>query len=227
MTDALKVLVVEDEPKIVQILETFMEREGYEVSVLNDGADAVEVIKETEPGFVILDLMLPNKDGFTICKEVRQFSSVPIIMLTARVDEIDRLMGLEFGADDYVCKPFSPREIIARMRTILRRLEATVETEEELNYRGVKLNVDRFRCQVNDQEVELTPVEFRLLQTLVARPGVVHSREHLMKVCYLDERVVSTRTIDSHVKNLRSKLAKVLDGQEMLHSIYGVGYKLE
>lgn len=227
MTSPLKVLIIEDEPKIVQILETYMEREGYEVSVLNDGIDAVEIIKETEPEFVILDLMLPNKDGFTICKEVRQFSTVPIIMLTARVDEIDRLMGLEFGADDYVCKPFSPREILARMRTIMRRLEASIQKEEELAYKGLTLNVDRFQCQVDSKDVDLTPVEFRLLQTLVSRPGVVHSRDLLMKVCYVDERVVSTRTIDSHVKNLRSKLAKVLDGKELLHSIYGVGYKLE
>ncbi|TXR51928.1 response regulator [Reinekea thalattae] len=227
MSNALKVLVIEDEPKIIEILQTYMEREGYQVSVLSDGADAVEVIKQTEPEFIILDLMLPNKDGFTICKEVRQFSTVPIIMLTARVDEIDRLMGLEFGADDYVCKPFSPREVVARMRTIMRRMEASLHKEEELAYQGVTLNVDRFQCQVGGQLVELTPVEFRLLQTLLARPGVVHSRELLMKVCYVDERVVSTRTIDSHVKNLRSKLSNAMHGKDLLHSIYGVGYKLE
>lgn len=226
---ATKVLVVEDEVKIAQILVDFLALDGFEVTTIHDGADAVLKIKNQQPDFVILDLMLPNKDGLSICKEVRQFSNVPILMLTARVDEIDRLMGLEFGADDYVCKPFLPREVVARVKTILRRtavIPATANDEEVTKYKVILLNLSRFQCQIAGVEVELTPVEFRLLNTLITRPGIVHSRDSLMQVCYLDDRIVSARTIDSHIKNLRNKLSQ--QGQEaLLHSIYGIGYKIE
>lgn len=223
------ILVIEDEPKIAQILVEFLQQENFSVKVIDDGLHAVEAIKSAQPRFVILDLMLPNKDGLTICKEVRQFSEVPILMLTARVDEIDRLMGLGFGADDYVCKPFSAREVVARVHTILRRSEVKVTKaiEEVVSYQEISLNIERFQCTVNQHEVELTPVEFRILRCLIAKPGFVQSRDSLMGSIYQDERIVSARTIDSHVKNLRSKLIKALEGKNLLHSIYGVGYKIE
>lgn len=224
-----EIIVVEDELKIAQLLVDYLTRDGYLVTVVADGANAVEVIRSRDPALIILDLMLPGKDGLTICKELRQFSDLPIIMLTARIDEIDRLLGLELGADDYICKPFSPREVVARVRTILRRVRqpGAIANEKALEYRDVKLFLEKFQCLVHGQRVELTAVEFRLLQTLMAQPGRVFSRESLMTKSYLDNRIVSDRTIDSHVKNLRKKLAGSAGGEELIHSIYGVGYKIE
>lgn len=228
----LDILVVEDEPKIAQLLVDYLQQDGFNVTVLAEGTDAVETIKRDEPNFLILDLMLPGKDGLTICREVRQFSNMPIMMLTAKVDEIDRLIGLELGADDYVCKPFSPREVVARVRSILRRTEqsqrpAVEEVANELSYREITLFLDRHDCTVQEQRIELTPVEFKMLQGFMAQPGRVYSRDQLMNMCYPDERVVSDRTIDTHVKNLRKKLAQSTDQHELIHSIYGVGYKIE
>jgi two-component system response regulator BaeR len=222
------ILVIEDEPKIAQLLVDYLERDDYRVSVLHDGSDAIEMIRVTEPDFLILDLMLPGKDGLSICREVRQFSNLPIMMLTAKVDEIDRLIGLEIGADDYVCKPFSPREIVSRVRTILRRVQQAPATqgESKISYAGVSLDIERFECMAAGTRIELTPVEFRLLHGLMERPGRVLSRDQLMNLCYSDGRVVSDRTIDTHVKNLRKKLEPTLD-RVLIQSIYGVGYKLD
>ncbi|WOJ92842.1 response regulator [Congregibacter variabilis] len=222
------ILVVEDEPKIAQLLLDYLERDDYSVSVLHEGSDAVDTIRAAEPDFLILDLMLPGKDGLSICREVRQFSNLPIMMLTAKVDEIDRLIGLEIGADDYVCKPFSPREVVSRVRTILRRVQQApfIRGESKLSYAGVSLDVERFECMAIDTRIDLTPVEFRLLQGLMERPGRVLSRDQLMNLCYADERVVSDRTIDTHVKNLRKKLEPTLH-RVLIQSIYGVGYKLD
>jgi len=223
------ILVVEDEPKIAQILVDYLQREDFNVIVLNEGTHAVEKVRSLQPTFLILDLMLPGKDGLAICREVRQFSNLPIMMLTAKVDEIDRLVGLELGADDYVCKPFSPREVVARIRTILRRVDVRTETpsENQLKYGDIALSLDRFECMVRDQRIDLTPVEFKILQGFISRPGHVFSRDRLMDIAYADERVVSDRTIDTHVKNLRRKLAAALDSDEVIHSIYGVGYKID
>ena len=223
------IFIVDDEPKITQILEDFLKAEGFSTQVLNDGQYAVESILKADPSLVILDLMLPHKDGLTICKELRQESDIPIIMLTARIDEIDRLLGLNLGADDYVCKPFSPREIVARVKAILRRVEILEENKKQpgLNYKSISIDMERYQCKVKDQVVNFTPVEFRLLAALIERPGTVLSRDALMNKCYEDERIVSDRTIDSHMKNLRSKLSDVLGEEQVLHSVYGVGYKVE
>lgn len=234
MADTSHILVVEDEPKLAQLLADYLRPEGYEVSVLNEGTGAVDFVRERSPDFIILDLMLPGVDGLTICREVRQFSDVPIMMLTAKVDEIDRLVGLELGADDYVCKPFSTREVVARVKIILRRVQARSAQvrpaqgdSNQLSYRSVVLYPDRFHCEAGGHSVELTPVEFRMLQALITRPGYVMSRDRLMEVSYTDSRIVSDRTIDTHVKNLRRKLQQALGDEELLHSIYGVGYKVE
>jgi two-component system response regulator BaeR len=225
----LDVMVVEDEPKIAQLLVDYLQRDGFNVTVLDEGTDAVEIVRAREPGFLILDLMLPGKDGLTICREVRQFSSLPIMILTAKVDEIDRLIGLELGADDYVCKPFSPREVVARVRTIQRRLQQqpVAATDNELSYRDITLYLDRYECIAQGQRIELTPVEFKMLRGFMSQPGRVFSRDQLMDFSYTDERIVSDRTIDTHVKNLRKKLAQPVNGEELIHSIYGVGYKIE
>ncbi len=223
------IYVVEDEAKIAQLLVDYLEQDGFHVKVINDGTNAVALIRDAQPSFIILDLMLPGKDGLTICKEIRQFSEVPIMMLTARVDEIDRLLGLELGADDYVCKPFSPREVVIRTRSILRRVQrgSTNNTDNNLQYRGVRMHLSRMECQVNQQILDLTPIEFRLLKGLMAQPGWVYSRNQIMRMVYDDSRVVSDRTIDSHVKNLRKKLAAAMPEEELIHSIYGLGFKLE
>lgn len=225
----IEVIVVEDEPKIAQLLADYLKRESYQVTILEEGSQAVETIQMRKPDFLILDLMLPGKDGLTICKEVRQFSNLPIMMITAKVDEIDRLLGLELGADDYICKPFSPREVVARVKTILRRVQhAPIEAKEnEIAYRNIVLYLDRYQCLVEGNNIELTPVEFRMLKALMAKPGRVLSRDALMEASYKDDRIVSDRTIDSHVKNLRRKLSQTMNGVEVIHSIYGIGYKID
>lgn len=225
------ILIVEDEVKIAQILVDYLQNDGFKVDVLNSGENAVETIQQSNPDFVILDLMLPDKNGMDICREVRQSSNVPIMMLTARVDEIDRLMGLEIGADDYVCKPFLPREVVARVKTILRRVSPepskSSSPESQLSYRSMTLRPDKYHCLILDERVELTPVEFRLLHTMVSQPGRVFSRENLMEASYPDGRVVSDRTVDSHIKNLRKKVLSVAGGEDFIQSVYGVGYKVE
>jgi two-component system response regulator BaeR len=215
------VLVVEDEPKIAALLRDYLAASGYHVSVLERGDGAVEWIREHAPEIVLLDLMLPGSDGLAICRGVRAFSNVPIVMVTARIEEIDRLLGLELGADDYICKPFSPREVVARVRAVLRRASAPAAGESS----PIQLDEERFEARVNGKPLTLTPVEFRLLRKLVAQPGRVFSRTQLIDALYLDHRVVSDRTVDSHVKNLRRKLADA--GVDPIASVYGVGYRFE
>jgi two-component system response regulator BaeR len=224
-----EVLIVEDEYKIARLLADYLERDGFAVEMQGEGTHAVETIKARRPAFVILDLMLPGKDGLSICTEVRRFSDVPIMMLTAKVDEIDRLLGLQIGADDYVCKPFSAREVVARVRTILRRVEkqATPPDENTIDYSDLHLSLDRFLCEFKGVRAELTPVEFRLLWALTAHPGRIQTRESLMRQSYTDDRIVSDRTIDTHVKNLRRKLAEVGASGFEIRAVYGVGYKIE
>ena len=221
-----KVLVVEDEVKIAALLEDFLKVDGFDVQQVHDGAEVIDSVKQYAPDCIILDVMLPNKDGFSLCKEIRTFSTVPIIFLTARVDEIDRLMGLGFGADDYVCKPFSGREVSARVQAILRRVSTSSSDEACVSFGAITLYPDRYECKVDSLSLELTPVEFRLLLALIQRPGIVMSREHLMSHCYQDDRIVSHRTIDSHMKNLRQKLQQKMGDTMPLQAVYGVGYKV-
>ncbi|CAA0111584.1 Transcriptional regulatory protein BaeR [Zhongshania aliphaticivorans] len=228
----LHILIVEDEVKIAQLLAEYFERDQFTVSMLHDGNVAETFIRNQQPDFVILDLMLPGRDGISICRGVRQFSDVPIMMLTAKIDEIDRLLGLELGADDYVCKPFSPREVVTRVRAILRRCQNTPKTpqggnDDTLIHHNIRLNLARFECAANDVLIDLTPVEFQLLYTLIAQPGRVFSREQLMDSCYKDRRIVNDRTVDTHIKNLRNKLAKVDQSDVNIRAIYGVGYKID
>jgi two-component system response regulator BaeR len=215
------VLIVEDEPKIAALLQDYLAASDYLVSVLARGDGAVEWVREHAPDVVLLDLMLPGADGLAICRGVRAFSNVPILMITARVEEIDRLLGLELGADDYICKPFSPREVVARVRAVLRRISASAIGDSP----PIVLDEERFEARVRGRALVLTPVEFRLLRKLAAQPGRVFSRAHLIDALYVDHRVVSDRTVDSHVKNLRRKLAE--SGVDPIDSVYGVGYRFE
>jgi two-component system response regulator BaeR len=214
------ILVVEDEPKLAALLRDYLQAAGHRVTCLDDGLAVVPAVRAAEPQLILLDIMLPGRDGLDICRELRSFSEVPIMLITARVEEVDRLLGLDLGADDYICKPFSPREVMARVRAILRRRPPQASG-------GLQLDAATYRASYAGVELDLTPVEFRLLHCLASTPGRVYSRDQLMDRLYDDHRVVTDRTVDSHVKNLRRKLEQVAPGQELIHSIYGVGYKLE
>jgi two-component system response regulator BaeR len=218
-----KLLIVEDEKKLAGLLSDYLRQAGFEPFCLADGTEVVPWVREQLPDLILLDLMLPGRDGMEVCKEIRTFSSVPVIMVTARIEEIDRLLGLELGADDYICKPFSPREVVARVRAVLRR----TGDGQTLRTSGLVLDESRYQATLHGHELELTAVEFKLLHLLLSHPGRIYSRSQLMDKIYPDERIVSDRTIDSHVKKLRRKINAVAPAKELIHSLYGVGYKFE
>jgi two-component system response regulator BaeR len=223
MTDTELILIVEDEVKLARILADYLAAAGYSTHQLADGRAVAPWVRAHAPALILLDLLLPGRDGLDICREIRGFSRVPIIMVTARVEEIDRLLGLELGADDYICKPYSPREVVARVKAVLRRTAPVSEPPPG----PLTLDGGSLRVRAGDREIELTAVEFALLQTLYAAPGRIFSRGWLMERIYPDNRVVSDRTIDSHVKKLRHKLAELVPDRELIHSVYGVGYRYE
>jgi two-component system response regulator BaeR len=216
-----KVLIVEDEPKLAALVADYLKAAGYEAHCIENGLEAVPWVKSNAPDLMVLDLMLPGRGGLEICKEVRTFSDLPIIMVTARVEEVDRLIGLEAGADDYLCKPFSVRELVARVKALLRRPRSASSSKDFL--------VDETKHEVilDGRKLDLTPVEFRLIAALAAAPGRVFSRDALLEKLYADHRVVTDRTVDAHVKNLRRKIDEIRPGADLVRSIYGVGYKLE
>ena len=223
MNAAAHVLVVEDEAKLAALLRDYLQASSYRVTVLGEGNGVVAWVREHAPDAIVLDLMLPGVDGLTLCREIRAFSSVPMLMATARVEEIDRLLGLELGADDYVCKPSSPREVVARVKAVLRRVQAVRRGDAA----PLVFDEERQEARLHGRVLPLTPVELRLLRALAQRPGRVFSRGQLIDALYLDHRVVSDRTVDSHVKNLRRKIAETCGGLDPVSSIYGLGYKLE
>ncbi|MGH2398492.1 MAG: response regulator [bacterium] len=220
------VLIIEDDPKIVDLLCLYLERDGYQVQSAADGVHGLEALNRGRFDLVILDLMLPGLDGVEVCRRIRATSEVPILMLTARVDEVDKLLGLSLGADDYVTKPFSPREVVARVRTILRRTER--EAPARVLRRGaLELDVDRHRVTVEGQEVRLTKVEFRLLQALLESPERVYTRDALLNRIYSQhEAAVVDRAIDVHVGKLREKLGDDPAAPRYIMTVRGVGYKL-
>ena len=217
------IMIVEDEEKLATLLADYLRQSGFESVWIADGNEVLPRVREKQPDLMLLDLMLPGRDGLEICKEIRTFSQLPIIVVTARVEEIDRLLGLELGADDYICKPFSPREVVARVKTVLRRtgVQANQSTV------GLVLDPDRYSARLKGHDLDLTAVEFKLLHFLYQTPGRIYSRNQLMDRIYPDQRIVSDRTIDSHIKKLRKKIAAVDPDEELIHSIYGVGYKYE
>ncbi|PKB87432.1 two-component system response regulator BaeR [Ewingella americana] len=221
----LKILIVEDEPKLGQLLVDYLEAAGYATQWLSNGSDVVPLVKANPPAMILLDLMLPGISGLSICRDIRQFSDIPIMMVTAKTEEIDRLLGLEIGADDYICKPYSPREVVARVKVILRRCVRPVEGVSE----DFGLHIDEacFQASYQGHELDLTPAEFRLLKTLSVKPGYVFTREVLLNNLYDDYRVVTDRTIDSHIKNLRRKLESIDGDKGFIRAVYGVGYRWE
>lgn len=224
------ILVVEDEVKIAQVLCDYLQGVDYQTTHLERGDEVLAWVAEHKPSLILLDIMLPGMNGLDVCSELRKTNTVPIVMLTARVEEIDKLLGLQIGADDYISKPFSPREVVARVQAILRRvrmLSGNDATTNAAGYRGLVIKAENFQAVLNDEPLDLTPVEFRMLSLLAEAPGRVYSRDQLMTTIYEDGRVVSDRTVDSHVKNLRKKLRAGFGDEEVVHSIYGVGYKFE
>jgi len=221
------ILIVEDEERLASLLCDYLRAAGYGTEVLGDGTGVMDRIHARPPALVVLDLMLPGKDGLDICRDIRREGQLPVIITTARVEEIDRLLGLELGADDYVCKPYSPRELVARVKAVLRRSAATTPAAAPEAPGGIVLDVERLRVRAGDREIELTAIELALLQALHQAHGRILSRGQLMERIYPDQRVVSDRTIDSHVKKLRRRLVELCPDRELIHSVYGVGYRYE
>lgn len=220
---AQHVLIVEDEVKLATLLRDYLAQSGFETSIVHNGSEVEPWLEAHHTNLILLDLMLPGKNGVDICKDIRRESRIPIIMITAKVEEIDRLLGLELGADDYICKPFSPREVVARVKAVLRRSESP----ERDAGNGLLLDEDTYKASINGHDLDLTAVEFQLLKVLSDQPGRIFSRAVLVDKIYSDGRVVSDRTIDSHIKKLRKKISTHLPDVELIHSLYGVGYKFE
>ena len=217
------ILIVEDEAKLATLLKNYLDLNGFKSSILDNGLEVQPWVEIHQPDLILLDLMLPGINGMDICKTIRRNSKLPIIIVTAKVEEIDRLIGLETGADDYICKPFSPREVVARVKAVLRRSE----NPEEIEKKGFKLNTDTYRASINGNDIGLTAVEFNLLKVLSDHPGRIFSRAVLVDKIYSDRRIVSERTIDSHIKKLRKKIYAELPDVELIHALYAVGYKFE
>jgi len=219
------ILIVEDEPKLSRSVAEYLENSGFQTHIIDNGNLVIDWVRHNTPTLILLDLMLPNKDGISICQEIRTFSQVPIIMASAKTDEIDRLVGLEIGADDYLCKPFSLREVVARVKAVIRRHEHIPhETPAEIS---LKLDKSSSSVTFNENKTELTAIEFNILTKLSKQPGKIFKRNELMDSAYEDGRIVNDRTVDSHMKKIRKKLADLAPGKKFLHAIYGVGYKFE
>jgi len=215
-----RILVVEDEPKLALLLLDYLRVAGYTAESIGDGLTAQDALRSRPFDALLLDLTLPAIDGLQVCRELRTFSDIPVLMLTARIEEVDRLIGLDVGADDYICKPFSPREVVARLRAILRRSQRAPPTRSTLH-----MDPSTREARYHDVILDLTSVEFRLLALLTATPGRILSRDRVLDGLYDDGRAVLDRTVDSHIRNLRRKLASVRPGTEPIRSIYGMGYR--
>ena len=221
-----KILVVDDEPKIAEICQDYLKAAGYEVVTAMTGPDGLSAARREKPDLVVLDLMLPEMDGLDVCRVLRRESDVPIIMLTARVEEMDKLIGLEIGADDYITKPFSPRELVARVRVVLRRVSGD-PTSDIIRAGEVSLNRARYEVNLPDQTIALTPTEFEILATLMSQPGRIYSRAQLLNAAHGVAFESYERAIDSHIRNLRRKLERGDDKANYIVTVHGVGYKFE
>ena len=225
---ATKILVIDDDVNICDLLQMYLEKEGYEVRTANDGAEGVTAFRMYEPDMVLLDIMLPQKDGWQICREIREQSSKPIIMISAKGETIDKVLGLELGADDYIVKPFSPREVLARVKAVLRRMHEMKNHEQSPRLVVGNLDIDMgaFIVRLNNKPVACTPKETEILWTLASNPGMVFSREHLLQSIWGYDFLGDTRAVDSHIKRIRAKLCKEENPWD-IRTVWGVGYRFE
>ena len=224
---AQTILVVDDEARIVKLVRDYLERAGFHVLAARDGETALSLARREQPDLIVLDLMLPGVDGLDVCRRLRRESGVPIIMLTARVEEADRVVGLELGADDYVTKPFSPRELVARVRATLRRAGGEVGPPTVIRAGDVELDTAALAATVAGEPVDLTPTEFHLLATLVRQPGRIFSREQLLEAVHGVAFEGYDRSVDSHVKNIRRKIEPDPHRPRYIQTVYGVGYRFD
>jgi two-component system response regulator BaeR len=229
--DAPLVLIVEDEPKLAALLVDYLHAAGLRTWHVANGLEVAPAVQAHGPAVILLDLMLPGLDGISVCRALRPQCRVPVIMMTARVDEVDRLLGLEVGADDYLCKPYSPREVVARVQAQLRRVAwsqaPAALAAAEPSPAGLQLDDEALRASYQGEVLDLTPAEFRLLRALARQPGRVFSRDQLLDQLHDDGRAITDRAVDSHVRNLRRKLEAAAPGEEPIRSVYGVGYAWE
>jgi DNA-binding response OmpR family regulator len=221
-----KILVVDDEKKIVEIVKAYLEKDGYQVLAAYDGKAALQIAQQQRPDLLVLDWMLPELSGLDVCRALRKESDVPIIMLTARDEVTDKIIGLEMGADDYVTKPFDPKELLSRVRAVLRRAEGKTSQPPILNIADLSINLDKRQVSRNQLAIELTPLEFDLLRVMAENPGRVYSRMQLLDKIQGDAYEGYERTIDSHIKNLRKKIEIDPEHPRYILTVYGVGYKM-
>lgn len=225
--EGVHILIVEDEEKVARILEEHFAEAGYKVTCHYSGEGAFEKVKAVDPALVLLDIMLPGVDGLAVFREIRKFSDVPVIMVTAKVSEVDRLIGLEIGADDYICKPFSPLEVVARARAVLRRMSSSPASSPRLTVGPLLLDDERHRVEAAGHLIDLTPCEFRLLKVFMEKPERVFSRSALLKKIQGYTFDGYDRAVDCHIKNLRRKIAEQVPNREFIVTVYGVGYALK
>lgn len=227
-----KILIVEDNPTLSDVLSDYLGSEGYTCHIIDNGSLVEDWVRMHSPNMILLDVALPGKNGLDLCKTLREFSKVPIVMITGRAEEGDRLTGLNNGADDYICKPFRPREVVARVNAIFRRVEPNygvdvINKEESENNQFFLLDDKRQKLYVHGEEITLTSMQCNILSTLMSNEGVILSRDELMNSIYPDNRIVSHRTIDSHIRELRKNISRVLPDQDVIYAIYAAGYKYE
>ena len=222
-----RVLIADDDLNVQELLSLYLVKDGYEVITVSDGVEAVRQTRETDPDLLILDVMMPRLDGWGVCRAIRESSSVPIIMLTAKGEDYDRILGLELGADDYVVKPFHPVEVVARVKAILRRVKQTSDVAKVMEFEGLTIDVDRHEVTVNGDVKALTPKEFDLLAFLAERPGWAYTREQILQQVWGYDFVGDGRTVDAHIKRLRQKLGAGDEQPWSITTVWGVGYKFE
>jgi two-component system response regulator BaeR len=218
-----KILVVEDDRKIAMLLKDYLEQDGFKVTMLHRGDEVVPEIRANPADLILLDILLPGEDGLTVFKKIRAVSSVPVLFLTAKVEDADRLLGFELGADDYICKPFLPREVVARVKAVLRRTYAH-HLEEKMEVGPIVINTSSHKATISNTDLQLTPIEFELLKLLASRPGQVFTRSDLIETVQGSRFEGYDRTIDSHISNLSKKISKHIPAQKIIHTVYGIGY---
>jgi len=222
----MKILVIDDDVKICEVIKLYLEKEGFEVVVAHNGMDGISVFKNEMPDLVILDIMLPKKDGYEVCRELRKISNIPIIMLTAKGETFDKVLGLELGADDYIVKPFDPKELIARIKAVLRRTQGEVNDEKVVVYPNLTVNLTTYEVKLEDKVIDMPPKEIELLYFLASHPNKVFTREQLLDHIWGYNFVGDTRTVDVHIKRIREKIEKDKYPWK-IKTVWGVGYKFE